>query len=308
MRIKRTIRRAGTTGRTRLLAVATGLAAAVALAVPAANAGTAATAGTASATGASAASALTAVGDAVLDAGVPGTAWYADPAAGTVVVAVDSTVSTAEIAAIERAAGPHAGALRFERTAGRLSTQLSGGDAIYSGAGRCSVGFNVVSGGTYSFLTAGHCTSGVSTWYANPSGTTPVGVTTATSFPSRDYGLVRYTNPSVPVPGTVGTADITGAANATVGMAVTFRGAVSGVRSGVVISLNNTVNYGNGQVVNGLIRTNICTQPGDSGGALYSGTLAIGILSGGSGCSGGVGTSYFQPVIPALAAYGVSVF
>ncbi|MFE1958708.1 S1 family peptidase [Streptomyces sp. NPDC059479] len=300
MRIKRTIRRADGLGRIRTFAMVTGLLAAVALAVPAANAGTARTTG---------ASGLAAVGDAVLDVGVTGIAWHADPAAGEVVVTADSTASTAEIAAIERAAGPHARALRFERTAGRLSTQLSGGDAIYTGSARCSVGFNVVSGSTYYFLTAGHCTTGTSTWYADPTGNTVVGTTTGTSFPSRDFGLVRYTNPSIPVPGTVGIADITGAANATVGMPVTFRGAVSGVRSGVVISLNNTVNYGGGQVVNGLIRTNICTQPGDSGGALYSGTLAIGILSGGSGsCSGGVGTSYFQPIVPALSTYGVSVY
>ncbi|MEV7676960.1 S1 family peptidase [Streptomyces sp. NPDC088341] len=307
MRIKRTIRRATTTRRTRLLAVATGLAAAVALAVPAANAVTGATA--AGTTGVSAGSGLAALGDAVQGAGVAGTAWRVDRGAGTVVVTADGTVSAAGIAAIERAAGPRAGALRFERTAGRLSPQLSGGDAIYTGGARCSVGFNVTGGGAYYFLTAGHCTSGASTWYADPSGTTVVGATAGTTFPSRDFGLVRYTNPSVPVPGTVGTADITGVGNATVGMPVTFRGAVSGVRSGVVISLNNTVNYGSGQVVNGLIRTNICTQPGDSGGALYSGTLAIGILSGGSGsCAGGSGTSYFQPIIPALSAYGVSVY
>lgn len=299
MRIKRTIRRAGTPRRTRLLAVATGLVAAVALAVPAANADTA---------GAFGASRLAAVSDAVLDAGVAGTAWYADPAADTVVLTADSTVSTAEIAAIERAAGPHAGALRVERTAGRLSPQLSGGDAIYSTGGRCSAGFNVVSGSTYYFVTAGHCTRDNSTWYTNSTHTTLIGSTVGSSFPSNDYGLVRYTNPAVPKPGTVGSVDITGAANATVGMPVTFRGAVSGVLSGVVTGLNAAVNYGNGDTVMGLIVTDICTQPGDSGGALYSGTRAIGVLSGASGyCSTG-GTSFFQPIIPVLNAYGVSIY
>ncbi|MFJ9031607.1 S1 family peptidase [Streptomyces sp. NPDC102274] len=300
MRIKRTIRRARTSRHPRLLAVATGLAAAVALAVPAANAGTV--------TDASGGSRLAAAGDAVLDAGVAGTAWYADPAANTVVVTADSTVSAAEIAAIERAAGPDAGALRVERTAGRLSPQLSGGDAVYSTGARCSAGFNVVSGSTYYFVTAGHCAGSGSTWYANSTHTTLVGLTAGSSFPNNDYGLVRYTNPAVPVPGTVGSVDITSAANATVGMAVTFRGAASGVVSGVVTGLNATINYGNGNIVYGLISTNICTQPGDSGGALYSGGRAIGVLSGGSGnCSAG-GTSFFQPIIPVLNAYGVSVY
>ncbi|MFB7273789.1 S1 family peptidase [Streptomyces sp. NPDC056244] len=299
MRTKRTIRRAGGLRRTRTLAFVTGLLAAVALAIPAASAHTA---GDRPGAGASAAA------DAVLAAGVAGTAWYADPATGEVVVTADRTVSAGEIAAIERAAGPHTGTLRFERTAGTLAPHLSGGDAIYSGGARCAAGFNVVSGSTYYFVTAGHCTSGTSTWYANSSGTTLLGTTAGTTFPSRDFGLVRYTNPSVPVPGTVGTADITGAGNATVGMSVTLRGPVGGVRTGVVTSLNNTVNYGGGQIVSGLIATNICSYPGESGAPLYSGSIAIGVLSGGSGnCSSG-GTSYFQPIIPALSAYGVSVY
>ncbi|WP_411112476.1 S1 family peptidase [Streptomyces sp. 029-5] len=300
MRIKRTSHRARTPRRPRLLAVATGLAAAVALAVPAASAGTV--------TDASGANVLAAAGDAVLNAGVAGTAWYADPASGTVVVTADSTVTAAQTAAIERAAGPHAGALRIERTAGRLSTQLSGGDAIYSAGARCSAGFNVVSGGTYYFVTAGHCANAGSTWYANSGLTTLIGPTVGSSFPSHDYGLVRYANSAVPPSGTVGNVDITGAAHATIGMAVTFRGAVSGVVSGVVTGLNATVNYGNGDIVNGLIVTNICTQPGDSGGALYAGNRAIGVLSGGSGNCASGGTSFFQPIIPVLNAYGVSVY
>ncbi|WP_244167373.1 trypsin-like serine protease, partial [Streptomyces mutomycini] len=69
-----------------------------------------------------------------------------------------------------------------------------------------------------------------------------------------------------------------------------------------------TVNYGGGDIVYGMIRTNVCAEPGDSGGPLYSGTRAIGLTSGGSGnCSSG-GTTFFQPVTEALSAYGVSVF
>ncbi|MER6015985.1 S1 family peptidase [Streptomyces bluensis] len=302
MRIKRTQVRGGAgrrASRPRLLAVAMGLVAAVALAVPAASADTAGEFG---------ASRLAAVGDVLLDADVAGTGWYVDTAADAVVVTADSTVSDAQIAAVKRAAGPHAGALRIERTAGRLSPQLSGGDGIYSPGGRCSAGFNVVSGGTYYFLTAGHCTSGHPTWYTDATYSTQIGPTVGSSFPSNDYGIVRYANPSVPVSGTVGTVDITGVANATVGMSVTFRGAVSGVVSGVVTGLNATINYGGGDIVYGLISTNICTQPGDSGGALYSGDKAIGILSGGTGSCVTGGTSFFQPVTEVLSTYGVSIY
>lgn len=296
MRIKRT-----TPTRTiRLLAVATGLAAAAAVAVPAANADTAQT---------FSASQLTAAGDAVLAADVAGTAWHVDPATGTLVVTADSTVSKAEIAEIKREAGANAGAIRIERTPGKFNKLISGGDAIYATSWRCSLGFNVRdSAGNSYFLTAGHCTDGAGSWYSDSGRTTVLGTTSGSSFPTNDYGIVRYTNTSVSKPGTVGSVDITSAANATVGMSVTRRGSTTGTHSGSVTGLNATVNYGGGDIVYGMIRTNVCAEPGDSGGPLYSGSRAIGLTSGGSGnCSSG-GTTFFQPVTEALSAYGVSVY
>ncbi|MFF4872367.1 S1 family peptidase [Streptomyces sp. NPDC090109] len=288
----------------RLLAVTAGLAAAAALAVPTANAGTTGT------TGAYGAAALAATGDAVRAADVAGTAWHVDTATGRLVVTADSTVSQAEIARIKERAGANAAAIKVERTPGRFSKLISGGDPIYADAGwRCSLGFNVRdAAGNYFFLTAGHCTDGARTWYANSAKTTVLGTTAGSSFPGNDYGLVRYTNASIAKPGTVGSVDITSAGNATVGLSVTRRGSTTGIHSGTVTGLNATVNYGGGDIVSGLIRTNVCAEPGDSGGPLYSGTRAIGLTSGGSGnCSSG-GTTFFQPVTEALSAYGVSVF
>ncbi|MEV4335234.1 S1 family peptidase [Streptomyces sp. NPDC049597] len=302
MRIKRTIPRAHTGRRTRLLAVSTGLIAAAALAVPTA---------TASADQAQtySASQLSAASDAVLEADVAGTAWHVDQATNTLVVTVDSTVSQAEIAEIKREAGSNAGALRIERTSGTFSKLISGGDAIYASSWRCSLGFNVrSSSGTYYLLTAGHCTDGAGTWYTNSSRTTTIGPTAGSSFPNNDYGIVRYSNTSLTHPGTVGSQDITSAADAYVGMPVTRRGSTTGTHSGSVTGLNATVNYGGGDIVYGMIRTNVCAEPGDSGGPLYSGTRAVGLTSGGSGnCSTG-GTTFFQPVKEALSAYGVSVY
>ncbi|OKJ50570.1 S1 family peptidase [Streptomyces sp. CB02261] len=285
----------------RTLAVTAGLAAVAALAVPAANAGTERTFGAAQ---------LAAASDAVLAADVAGTAWHVDAAAGKVVVTADSTVSPGEIAEIKQRAGADAGAIRVERTPGKFTKLISGGDAIYADGGwRCSLGFNVRdSAGTSYFLTAGHCTDGAGTWYSNSSRTTVLGTTAGSSFPTNDYGIVRYTNSSVSKPGSVGSVDITGAANATVGMSVTRRGSTTGTHSGSVTGLNATVNYGGGDIVYGMIRTNVCAEPGDSGGPLYSGSRAIGLTSGGSGnCSSG-GTTFFQPVTEALSAYGVSVY
>ncbi|MER7108965.1 S1 family peptidase [Streptomyces sp. NPDC000229] len=300
MRIKRTTPRSGTARRTRLLAVSTGLAAAATLAVPAANA---------ESPRPFSAAQLSAAGSAVLEADVPGTAWHVDPATDKLVVTVDSTVSQAEIAKIKRQAGANAGALRIERTPGKFTKLISGGDAIYASSWRCSLGFNVRdSAGTTYFLTAGHCTDGAGTWYANSGRTTVLGPTTGSSFPNNDYGIVRYSNTSIAKPGTVGNVDITSAANATVGMSVTRRGSTTGTHSGSVTGLNATVNYGGGDVVYGMIRTNVCAEPGDSGGPLYSGSRAIGLTSGGSGnCSSG-GTTFFQPVTEALNAYRVSVY
>ncbi|MFD3488074.1 S1 family peptidase [Streptomyces sp. NPDC058665] len=298
MRIKRTTPRSGIARRTRLFAITTGLVAAAALAVPTASADTA---------GTFSANQLTAASDAVLGADVAGTAWYVDKTTNALVVEADTTVSAAEIAEIKREAGANAGALEIKRTPGKLSKLLSGGDAIYSSVGRCSAGFNVRSGSTDYFLTAGHCTEGNPSWYTNSARTTLIGPTAGSSFPGNDYGIVRYSNASVPRPGTVGGVDITSAANATVGMSVTRRGSTTGTHSGSVQGLNATVNYGGGDIVSGLIRTNVCAEPGDSGGPLYSGSRAIGLTSGGSGnCSSG-GTTYFQPVVEALNAYGVSI-
>ncbi|MEV3988810.1 S1 family peptidase [Streptomyces sp. NPDC049837] len=289
----------------RLTAVAAALLAASALAAP--SAGAAPLDG-----GRATAAQLAQASDAVLGADVPGTAWYTDAKTGKLVVTADSTVSAAELARIKEAAGSRAGALEIKRTPGTFNKLIAGGQAIYAGGGRCSLGFNVRSGSTYYALTAGHCTNIGSTWYTNSSNTTVLGTRTGSSFPNNDYGIIRHSNASA-ADGRVylyngGYRDITAAGNAYVGQSVQRSGSTTGLRGGTVTGLNATVNYGNGDVVYGMIQTNVCAEPGDSGGALFSGSTALGLTSGGSGnCSSG-GTTFFQPVTEALSAYGVSVF
>ncbi|MFC8428425.1 S1 family peptidase [Streptomyces sp. NPDC057253] len=287
--------RAGRTGigRARLIASVVSMFVASALAVSDAGAatGTPATATRAAA--------------AVESLAVAGTSWSVDEHTGALRVFADSTVSAADLARVRRAT---AGAATLERLDGRLRTLLSGGDGIYTAGWRCSAGVNVQSGSSYYFVTAGHCTEGASTWYTSSALTTTVGSTVGTSFPNNDYGVVRYSNPAVPHPGTIGAVDVTGTATARIGQSVCRRGSTTGVHCGVVTGLNATVNYGGGEVVSGLIQTNICAEPGDSGGPLYAGDKVIGILSGGSGnCTSG-GTTYYQPIQEALNAYGLSVY
>jgi len=245
---------------------------------------------------------LSAVSHAVKQSGVRGIAWYVDSASGTVVVTADDTVSASEVATLKRAAGSDAAALRIQHASGTFRPLLSAGDAIYGGQYRCSLGFNVVKGSTYYFLTAGHCGKVAKTWYTNASHTTLIGATIGYSFPGNDYALVRYDNTSLTHPGGYT------AANAFVGETVTRNGSTTGVHSGRVTALNVSVRYQGGGKVDGLIQTTVCAEPGDSGGPLYDGTKALGITSGGSGDCRTGGTTFFQPVTEAASAYGVTVY
>ncbi|WP_151476007.1 S1 family peptidase [Streptomyces albicerus] len=274
-----------------------------ALAVSGTDAAAAPTAGAAPS-----AASVSGVASAVESLGIAGTTWAVDERTGKLRVLADSTVADADLARLRRATGHFAGAMTLERLDGRLRTLLSGGDGIYASGWRCSAGINVQSGSTYYFVTAGHCTDSMPTWYTGSAMATMIGPTTGTSFPGNDFGVVRYSNPAVPHPGTIGTVDVTGTATAYVGQSVCRRGATTGVRCGVVTALNATVNYGSGAIVYGLIQTNICAEPGDSGGPLYAGDKVIGILSGGSGNCATGGTTYYQPIQEVLNTYGLSVY
>ncbi|MYS75172.1 trypsin-like serine protease, partial [Streptomyces sp. SID5926] len=84
-------------------------------------------------------------------------------------------------------------------------------------------------------------------------------------------------------------------------------GSTTGLADGQVLGLDATVNYPEGTVT-GLIQTDVCAEPGDSGGSLFTRDgLAIGLTSGGSGdCTVG-GETFFQPVTTALAAVGATL-
>lgn len=242
------------------------------------------------------------------DATVPGTSWAVDPVGNKVVVTADRTVSKAAWAKLAKVVDGLGGTAELQRSKGEFKPFIAGGDAITGSGGRCSLGFNVVKGGQPYFLTAGHCTEAISTW-SDSSGTV-IGQNEQSSFPGNDYGLVKYTA-DADHPSEVDLYDgsaqqITGAAEATVGMSVTRSGSTTQVHSGTVTGLNATVNYQEG-TVSGLIRTDVCAEPGDSGGSLFSGSSAVGLTSGGSGdCTSG-GVTFFQPVTEALSATGTTI-
>lgn len=250
-----------------------------------------------------------------LDRAIPfaGTSWGIDTRANQILVTIDSSVVGARFAAVEAAVQRLGSAARMEKVAGTFHTDapVIGGDAIYGTRYRCSLGFNVRSGSTYFFLTAGHCGKAEGTWWSSTTHntTTLLGNTQNASFPGNDYAIVKYASTYTPDPtGQAGNVDIKSSGNAQVGETVTRDGSTTGIHSGTVTALNVTVRYQGGGVVRGLIQTTVCAEPGDSGGPLYDGSVALGLTSGGSGdCKSG-GTTFFQPVTEALQVYGVSVY
>lgn len=244
------------------------------------------------------------------DATIPGTAWAVDAASNQVLLTMDSTVTGAKLNKVKAAAAKHGAAVRTERVPGTFRPFTLGGDPILTGGSRCTLGFNVRQGTTYYFLTAGHCTMVGATW-TDASGRA-LGTRQATSFPGDDYGLVRYGPPPEDTAGGVRAygqfRDITAAGQPSVGQDVLFTGGATGTHEGKIVAVGQTVNYPQGTVT-GLIRCSVCAGPGDSGGPVFAGSTALGILSGGNtGCSGGAGVTFYQPVLEPLQSLGVDIY
>lgn len=239
----------------------------------------------------------------------PNTAWGLDPATGQVVVTVSDAAPEPGAARLLALAGRFGDLVRVVRTDRSLSEQilvephatnglLLGGDEITDGSIICSAGFNVVKLDQPYVVTAGHCTAGLPDWE-------DIGPSTVSSFPTTDYGLVR--NDDAISRGGVdlynGTVQpITAVGTAAVGEHVCASGQTTEVTCGQVTAVNQTVDYGNGDVVHGLTETTVHTDHGDSGGALFDGGTGLGTVSGGDGS-----IDYFQPLAPVLAANGLEL-
>lgn len=243
---------------------------------------------------------------------VAGTAWTLDYRTNRVVVRGDSTVSAGDWSRMTEVARDIGGFVRMERAEGTFTTRLNGAQPILSTGGRCSAGFNVTDGQDDFILTAGHCGPTGSVWFEDDGEGRQVGRTVTQSFPGNDYSLVRYADGDAGEgAGLVAIGDgqgvrITGSGEATVGQRVFRSGSTSGLRDGEVTGLDATVNYPEGTVT-GLIETNVCAEPGDSGGPMFSEGIALGLTSGGSGDCVSGGTTFFEPVDEALADLDVQL-
>ncbi|MCX2953220.1 S1 family peptidase [Lentzea sp. NEAU-D7] len=237
------------------------------------------------------------------------TSWRVDEQSNSVVVEVNKNVRDAAADKWIATAKSISGAVKVAEVTESPTPlyDLRGGDAIYMGGGRCSLGFSV-SGG---YVTAGHCGStgtAVSGYNRVAQGTFAGSV-----FPGNDYAWVRTNANWTPRPwvnrynGT--NVIVRGNTEAAVGAQICRSGSTTGWRCGTVQAKNQTVNYPQGSV-RGLTRTNACAEGGDSGGSWVAGSgfgQAQGVTSGGSGnCSSG-GTTYFQPLNPILSRYGLTL-
>ncbi|HVK24479.1 MAG TPA: S1 family peptidase [Actinokineospora sp.] len=243
------------------------------------------------------------------------TGWYVDAPTNQVVV----SVLRGDPAGLAWAKATGNAAMRVEHVtdAPRPLWNIIGGQAIYFGGGRCSVGFNARnSAGTRYVITAGHCTNLGGT-VSGTGGT--IGPVAGSSFPTNDYGIIRVSSSTAVSTALVDRyssgSDVTvaGSTVTQVGGTVCRSGSTTGWRCGTVGAFNQTVNYGGGQIVYGLTRTSACAEPGDSGGSFVSAVVsgrvqAQGMTSGGSGnCSSG-GTTFFQPVREAMSVYGLTLY
>jgi streptogrisin C len=233
--------------------------------------------------------------------------WYVDTRTDSVVVTVNKNkLDAAAKAFLQRATAMHTAVRVVEETASpRTLADIVGAYPYYiNSAARCSIGFTVTTG----FVSAGHCGTPGST--ATDGGGALLGTFQASTFPGNDYSYVGAAG-GVNLYGYVYGYDgnyyyVHGSAEVPEGSSICRSGSTTGMWCGTVQAKNQTVNYPQGTVF-GLTQTNVCAEPGDSGGSWISANQAQGVTSGGSGnCSSG-GTTFFQPVNPILSVYGLSL-
>ncbi|NNH75461.1 protease [Nocardia uniformis] len=197
-------------------------------------------------------------------------------------------------------AGEEADIQRAGEIAGTAGGPLAAGDGYASVAGRmslrCSLGFNGSdSAGNTVNITAGHCNPNIpATGGANSPGVYELngenlagqlGSFQKSVLGNQDYSIVsinddvrdRFANNLVRVPRANPIA-VTGVATPVVGAPVCKSGSRTGFSCGVVNAVDQVVQVGERQLTQSF-SANICALPGDSGGPIVTGTMALGISS-----------------------------
>jgi streptogrisin C len=234
--------------------------------------------------------------------------WYVDVPANRVTV---EALTKAAAAAFIKAAGLDGKSVGVKVTASRprLLADITGGDAYYiNDAARCSIGFSVTKGAQQGFASAGHCGKKGDT--TTGFDRTAQGTFQDSTFPGKDMSWVAVNDQWTTTANVRAEGDqkvqITGSVQALVGAAVCRSGSTTGWHCGSIEQHDTSVSYAQGRV-DGLTRTTVCAEPGDSGGPFVAGVQAQGVTSGGTGdCSSG-GTTFYQPINALLSDFGLTL-
>lgn len=241
------------------------------------------------------------------------TGWGMDPRTNSVVITVTRGQREADpFLTRARALDP---SVRVVETSGvlRQQAEVRGGDGWRSPD--CSIGFAATgANGSKHFLTAGHCTGNTGAAASARDGS-QIGVINGSSNGTEgDFGKVDVTSADARLTSTVNTygqgpnVTVSGVGEALVGQSVCRSGATTGFRCGTVRAVDRTFSFIGGPTVSGLTQTDACSDGGDSGGAVVSGTTAVGTHVGGTfGCNIANTETVFQPVQEALTRFGLTL-
>ena len=263
--------------------------------------------------------------------------WAVDVKNNSVVVGIGSNAQAAAIDFVARS-GADAQTIRFETMSEQptLRSTLQGGLGYLRNPGdgylyACSIGFNVTKGTTPGVVSAGHCgDTGERVYLEGTAGTGPqwtlgpqFGTFQGSTFPNpgstgTDMSWIQVaagnTQPATVYGWGQGDVTVKGGNEAPVGTAICRSGRTSGWRCGAIKAKAVTVSYQSGETIVNLTQTTACSEGGDSGGSFITGVgQGQGVLSGGSGsCKGrggktGGGNSYYQPLLPLLSFYGLTL-
>ena len=172
----------------------------------------------------------------------------------------------------------------------RGGVSLTRNTSSFHQIGECSTGFKALANGNRYILTAGHCAALFSSWGSEDASETfhPIGGVAEYKFPGGDWARITANGSSYwdwsPWPSQVAhywedqERPINYEAWSYLGQYVCHSGTQSGTSCGGVSALDVTAPYG----VNHLTEvTGVCAMAGDSGGPVFAGSTALGLLSGG---------------------------
>jgi streptogrisin D len=263
---------------------------------------------------------------------IANTSWGVDPSTNQVVVEIFDGVSADDETRLMDLVSGYGDAVTVNRLPGNIHTlayATHGGIGIHSdfGSSKCTLGFNARNylGQKY-FLTAGHCAHGDTDDYWNRSeNDIRLGyrVWWDIGDMDKDFAIMRYNNDEVVAYGAVtafGTDyDINYSRYPDAGDPVHRAGRKSSDLVGKVLVPSETITMNDSDlgdvVLKNMIKTTLCGREGDSGGPLWNGTGALGLLSSGNGdesapCRSSTNDerTWYQPVHWIAVHYGLELF